>query len=151
MNATRLLVGLIALSAASAAVAAPRACTPVVEQAWIRAAPPTAMALAGYARVRNVCGHAASIVGARSAAFGSAMLHATAMTKTMSTMREAGALPVPARGELRFSPGGNHIMLMQPRAALPEGRRVRVELLLSDGRAIAADFVVRRDAPPESH
>lgn len=105
------------------------------------------MALAGYARVRDACGRAATITGARSASFGSVMLHATAMANGMSTMREAAALQVPARGELRFAPGGNHIMLMQPRRALPVGQRVRIELLLSDGRAIAADFTVRPDAP----
>lgn len=108
------------------------------------------MALAGYARIRNGCGRAVVLVGARSADFASAMMHTTAMTNGMSKMRAAGALPVPARSELRFSPGGNHLMLMQPRGALPAGRRVRIELLLADGRAIAADFVVRRDAPAQS-
>ncbi len=149
MNARRLLVGLIALLSASAAVAAPPSCAPVVDQAWIRAAPPTAMTLAAYARVRNGCARAVAIVGARSVVFGGAMLHATATTGGMSTMREATLLRVPARGDLRFAPGGNHIMLMAPHGALPEGRRVRIELLLSDGRAIAADFTVRRDAPPD--
>lgn len=148
MNARRLLVGLIALSSASAAVAAPRACLPIIDNAWIRVAPPTAMAMAGYARVRNGCGRAVSVVGARSAAFAGAMMHVTASANGMSMMREAPALRLPARGELRFAPGGNHIMLMQPRRALQEGGRVRIELLLSDGRAIAADFVVRREPPP---
>jgi copper(I)-binding protein len=150
MNARHLIMGLIALCASSAAVASPPTCAPIVDQAWIRAAPPKAMALAGYARVRDACGREATIVGARSAAFGSVMLHATATANGMSTMREAGALRVPARGELRFAPGGNHIMLMQPRRALPRGQRVRIELLLSDGRAIAADFIVQEDAPPPS-
>lgn len=148
MNARDLLLGLIALGAASAAVASPTPCAPSVDQAWIRAAPPTASALAGYARVRDTCGRAVAITGARSAAFGRVMLHATAMADGMSTMREAGSLRVPARGELRFAPGGNHIMLMQPRRALAPGQRVRIELLLADGRAVAADFTVQREAPP---
>jgi copper(I)-binding protein len=150
MNARHLVMGLIALFPASAAVASPPACAPVVDQAWIRAAPPTANALAGYARVRGACGSAVTIVGARSADFGSVMLHATSMSNGMSMMREATALRVPARGELRFAPGGSHIMLMQPRRPLPAGQRVRIALLLSDGRAIAADFIVRSDAPPAS-
>ncbi len=169
MNASHLPLGLICLLFASAAVALPAAsassnspakptksalaskakaaCLPIVDRAWIRAAPPGSEVLAGYARVRNDCAKAAAVVSARSADFGGAMLHATQRSGGMSMMREAGALEVPARGEMRFAPGGNHIMLMQPRRALKVGDHARIELVLLDGRTIAADFVVRRDAP----
>jgi copper(I)-binding protein len=39
-------------------------------------------------------------------------------------------------------------MLMQPAKPLAEGARARIRLVLADGRRIAADFVVRREAPP---
>ncbi|CAN5278674.1 hypothetical protein BH11PSE14_BH11PSE14_11700 [soil metagenome] len=169
MNASHLPPGLISLLFASAAVASPAAsaagnipakparaasaqtsaaaCLPIVDKAWIRAAPPGSEVLAGYARVRNDCAKAAAVASARSTDFGGAMLHATQQSGGMSMMREADSLEVPARGELRFAPGGNHIMLMQPRRALKAGDHARIELVLSDGRTIAADFVVRRDAP----
>src|SRR6187402_179586 len=58
MNGLRLAVGFFAALAASAAIAAPNSCLPVVEQAWIRAAPPTAQVYAAYAKLYEPCGKA---------------------------------------------------------------------------------------------
>ena len=56
MNAQLLLAGLMALLPASAAVAAESAgCLPVVENQWVRSAPPGAKTLAGYLVLRNPC------------------------------------------------------------------------------------------------
>ena len=63
-------------------------------------------------------------------------------------MRHAGDLVVPAGGELRFAPGGLHLMLMRPGRDFAEGDTVRIALVLADGRTLEAEFPVRRDAPP---
>jgi len=152
MNAKSFLLGLPLLLAASAAVAAapaePVACMPVIEGAWVRAAPPGATMFAGYATVKNQCGKPAVVVGVESMDFAEAMIHQTVVEDGVSKMRHADRLPVPAKGELRFSPGGLHLMLMQPRRALPEASRVRIRLLLADGRKVFAEYPVQREAPP---
>jgi copper(I)-binding protein len=150
MNAPSLLLGLALIASASAAVAAPppgAACQPLVEKAWIRAAPPGAMMLAGYATVRNPCPRAIAIVDVAAVDFASAMIHETLVENGVSKMRHADRLPVPARGALAFAPGGRHLMLMQPRRPLKAGERTVLTLLLADGRRLSAEFTVRRDAP----
>lgn len=150
MNAQSLLLGLALLSGASAAVAAPSpgaVCQPRIEKAWIRAAPPGAMMLAGYATVRNPCARDITIVDVAAADFAGAMIHETLVENGVSKMRHADRLPVPARGVLAFAPGGRHLMLMQPRRPLKAGDRSVLTLVLADGRRLSAGFAVRRDAP----
>ncbi len=104
--------------------------------------------LAGYAVVRNPCAGARTVTGIATAEFASAMIHETMVVDGVSKMRHAPALRVPARGELRFAPGGRHLMLMQPRRALKPGSKVRLSLVLSDGKRVSAGFLVRREPPP---
>jgi copper(I)-binding protein len=143
MNVTRLLTGLLLGAAASAAVGA-EACAPTIEAPWIRAAPPGAASLAGYLVLRNGCDAAVTVTGVESLDFGMPMIHRTTDAGGVSRMRTAGVLEVRAGGELRFAPGGLHLMLMHPKRALKEGDVARVRLVLADGRRIFAEFPVRR-------
>ena len=151
MNARHIGWGLGLLLAASAAVAAtstkPADCGLHIEQPWIRAAPPGAMMLAGYAKVSNSCATPATIVGVEGPDFGDASIHETLVENGVSRMRAAGQLTVPAHGQLLFAPGGAHLMLMEPKRMLAEGGRTALRLVLADGRKVSADFVVRRDPP----
>lgn len=114
----------------------------------MRAAPPGATTLAAYATVRNSCSRAFAITGVDATGFAMSMIHETVIRNGISTMRDAPSLSLPAHGQLIFAPGGRHLMLMNPDHAVRIGDKLRVELLLSDGRGIAADFPVRKDAPP---
>ncbi len=132
---------------ASAAVGAETACAPVIEKPWVRAAPPGAASLAGYLVLRNPCKAAVEVSGVESRDFGMPMIHRTEVVDGISRMRPAGRLVVPPGGELRFGPGGLHLMLMKPRRALAEGDQAGVRLVLADGRRVFAVFPVRREAP----
>lgn len=147
MNAPSFILGLLLLAGASAAVAKPGDCLPVAGQAWIRAAPPGATALAGYAVLRNPCAKPFVVTDVSSADFAMGMIHETVVDKGISRMRHAKSMVVPARGVLEFEPGGKHMMLMHPRRVLKEGDRVRLVLKLADRRTIDIDAVVRREAP----
>ncbi len=147
MNARTIILGLLLLGCASAAVAAQPACTPTIDKAWIRAAPPGATALAGYATVRNPCPAPTAIAKASSGDFVMAMIHETVVVDGVSQMRHVASLPLPARGELRFEPGGRHLMLMHPKRQFKVGDKVKVSLALADGRQVSADFIVAKDAP----
>ena len=103
--------------------------------------------LAGYATLRNDCPQPIAVTGVRGRDFMMAMVHETRLVSGTSTMRHAKSTPVPARGQLRFAPGGHHLMLMHPKRALPVGTIVRLELRLADGRRVPADFVVARQPP----
>lgn len=147
MNARSFILGLALLTSSSAAVAAGTACLPTVEKAWIRAAPPGATALAGYALIRNPCSTPAAITGVTSRHFVMGMVHETVVDNGVSRMRHARSLELPARGELRLEPGGRHLMLMHPRHKTREGEKIRLVIKLADGRQLQADFEVRTAAP----
>ena len=147
MNVRACLAGLLLLASPSAVVASTPDCLPKVEKAWIRAAPPGATSLAGYAIVRNDCPRAVSLGGIKGRDFVMAMVHFTRMENGVSRMRHAKSTPIPARGLVRFEPGGRHFMLMHPKRKLPEGAIARLELRLADGRRIPVDFAVRREPP----
>jgi copper(I)-binding protein len=148
MNASRLLLGLALLGAASAGVAAPTAsCLPTVEKAWIRAAPLAATTLAGYAVIRNGCDRPLILTGAKSPEFVMAQVHETRLVDGSMQMRHVKSVVLPPGAAFRFAPGQHHLMLMHPRRAMPEGKVVRIEFLLEGGRSIPADFVVRKEEP----
>lgn len=120
-----------------------------VTRAWIRAAPPGAMMLAGYFTLDKQGGHLRRLVGARSDAFGDVSIHRSVVEDGISKMRPAGALEIAPGESLIFEPGGLHLMLMSPRADVSVGRRVPIWLCFEDGddiEEIPVDFEVRRDS-----
>jgi periplasmic copper chaperone A len=50
---------------------------------------------------------------------------------------------VPANGTVAFSPGGYHVMLMQPKHAVNPGDKVVVTFELSDGSKLPITFVAK--------
>ncbi len=147
MNVLRLSMGLMLALSSSAAVGAETDCVPLIEKAWVRAAPPGASTLAGYLVLRNPCAMAVDVVDVESLDFGMPMIHRTEQVDGVSRMRPAGKLQVPAGGELRFEPNGLHLMLMKPLRPLAEGDTARLRLVLADGRRLYAEVPVRREAP----
>ena len=149
MNAHRFFLGLSLFLSASAAVAAtPTACGLAIEQPWVRAAPPGAMIMAGYAKLTNSCSKAIVVTSAVSPDFGGTSIHETVIENGVSKMRPMPHLVVPARGQVVLAPGGGHLMLMQPKRTVAEGDKMRIEFGLTDGRRVVAEFPVRREAPP---
>lgn len=149
MNASRLLPGLILALSSSAAVGAETNCLPVIEQPWVRAAPPGAGTLAAYLVLRNPCPDAVTVTDVESLDFGMPMIHRTEDVDGVSRMREAGELLLAPGDELRFQPGGLHLMMMRPLRELKEGDVARIRLVLADGRRVFAEFPVRREAPAD--
>jgi copper(I)-binding protein len=147
MNVRAVSLGLSLLILSSAAVAAEPACQPSIDKAWVRAAPPGATMMAGYAVLRNSCATPFVVDGIAAGDFAMSMIHETQIQDGVSQMRHAGLLSLPAHGQLVFAPGGRHLMLMHPKRVLKEGDKVRLTLKLAGGRDISADFIVRKDPP----
>ena len=119
----------------------------VVEQAWIRTAPPGAMMLAGYASLRNAGDAPLVVTGADSADFGSASLHQSIEETGVERMRPLGKIEIAPGVSVVFAPGGKHFMLMQPARELKSGDTVKVHISTETGEGATVEFSVRDTAP----
>ena len=144
----RLYALLIVSLAAFPAFAAGRL---VVDDAWIRAAPPGARMLAGYAKLTNAGDAPIVVTGATSAAFGDVSMHASAVDDGVAKMRPLPALTIAPGATATFEPGGRNLMLMQPAAAMPAGAKATIALTVEGGGEVAAEFVVRDGAEAGAH
>jgi periplasmic copper chaperone A len=71
-------------------------------------------------------------------------LHEMAMQEGKMVMRpKSGGFVVKAHGTHELSPGGDHLMLMQPSAPIKPGDRVSFTLTLADGRSVAFTAVAK--------
>ncbi|HEY0720989.1 MAG TPA: copper chaperone PCu(A)C [Gammaproteobacteria bacterium] len=122
----------------------------VVENAWIREAPPGARAMAGYMVVKNHGTSDKVLVGAASDAFGEVMLHRTIIEEGMAKMVHQMAITIPAKGEVTFEPNGYHVMLMAPKKPLKAGDKVEITLMFKDGETVKVVHEVRAAPAPQS-
>jgi len=109
------------------------ACDLSVTDPWIREAPPTATALAGYMVLKNSGSEDCVLTGVRAEGFKMAMLHRTVEKDGVAEMVHQETVTVPAGGQLVFKPKDYHIMLMRPQQPLDKGDSVAVTLVHDDG------------------
>jgi copper(I)-binding protein len=117
------------------------ACDLKVESAWIREAPPNAMALAGYARLSNNGTSVLKIQSFASVAFGSVEAHESLTENGVAKMRPT-AVEIPAKGSLQFAAGGKHFMLMAPKQSLKQGDVVTIDMTDATGCVTSVPFKV---------
>jgi len=110
---------------------------------WIREAPPTTTALAGYMTLSNSGSEDCVLTGARADGFGGAMLHRTEQKDDIAHMMHQDKVTIPAGEQVVFEPNGLHIMLMKPQKPLQKGDRVAVTLILESGNEHKIEFPVR--------
>jgi periplasmic copper chaperone A len=114
--------------AAMLAGAAAQACPGlVVEDGWIREAPPGAMMTAGYARLVNTGKTPLTVDGAGAAGFEGVELHHTVVEDGESRMRE-GRLEIAAGASAALAPGGWHLMLFGAARTPKAGETVQLTL-----------------------
>jgi copper(I)-binding protein len=113
-----------------------------ISDAWIRALPAPSPS-GGYFTIRNTGKSELTLIGAKSPGCGMLMLHRSKEMGGMSSMEDVSSVPVPAGGEVRFVPGGYHLMCMDPTAAIKPGGSVPVTLQFSDKTDATANFAVK--------
>ena len=118
-----------------------------VDDAWIRAAPPTAMMLAAYMKVENTSDRPRTLTGAESSFFAQVEMHNTLIKDGMAQMVHQEKVEIPARGSVEFSPGGYHFMLMAPNEPLRIGDKVDFTLSFGNGEQVVTEAEVRKATP----
>lgn len=115
----------------------------MVDNPWIREAPPMAPALGAFMVLHNHAAEPLVLVGADSAVAAEVQLHRTVMEGGMARMVHQPSIEIPAHGSLEFKPGDYHLMLMQPKRALKAGEKVEITLKFKNGSTLPATFEVR--------
>ena len=113
-----------------------------VHNGWMRVLIPSRPA-GGYFDLHNDGGTARQLVGADSPACHAVMLHRSIHESGQDRMVMVKHVEVPAHGDLRFAPGGYHLMCMAPSAAVKPGGQVPVTLRFADGASVTASFAVK--------
>ncbi len=123
-----------------------------IRDAWIRSSPPNAMMLAGYATLHNTGATPITISAVKAEGFDDTSLHETVLVGDVSQMRPMSDITIAPSESVAFTPGGKHIMLMQPTKSPKPADRVAITFSFADGGSEAAVFVVRDwPAPPVDH
>jgi periplasmic copper chaperone A len=121
------------------------------DHAWVRLAAVPGRPAAAYL-VLHGGPEAARLIAVESKAAGSSELHESMKMGPggMSGMQRLDGLDVPAGGEVRFAPGGNHVMLFGVNAQVKPGDKLPLSVRFEKGQAleIEAKVVGAGDAPP---
>lgn len=115
-----------------------------IENGWIRAAPPGAMALAGYMTISNTTDEDFVIKEASSDAFGNVMIHETVFENNTAKMQHIDALTIPAGSSVALAPHGLHLMLMMPEQAIATGDIITVTLTTDDEQTLDVPLTVKK-------
>jgi periplasmic copper chaperone A len=137
-------VFLLSIALYSAPSAFARECQPKVSQGWVRLPPGKMPMMAGFGRIVNTCPTPITIVGVKSPSFASVELHETRMVDGISKMRHLPTLRLAPDSNVVLKPGGMHLMLMKPSAALKAGSKVVIEFELAGGGRLLGEFEVRK-------
>jgi periplasmic copper chaperone A len=105
-----------------------------IENAYVRASLPATDSTAAYMTLRNADAKAVVISSLSSPAAGKVTMHSTMNHNGMLHMMGVATLTIPANGELKLSPSGNHVMLEAVTTPLIPGAEVELTLHFADGQ-----------------
>jgi periplasmic copper chaperone A len=111
----------------------------VVSHPWFRYLLPQIPA-GGFMTLHNPNDKPILLEGVRSPACGMAMLHESISSGGTERMIMVKTITVPANGDFAFSPGGYHVMCMEPRMKV--GETVPVTLLFQNAPPVTVTFPV---------
>lgn len=107
-----------------------------VEHGHINSTAPGQTVTAAYLTIRNSTGRVATVLGASSPAASSVEIHDVAVTNGVMRMRKLETLSIPVGSEVRFAPGGYHMMINGLKARLVAGQTFPVTLHFASGQSI---------------
>jgi copper(I)-binding protein len=118
-----------------------------IENAWVRAMPPSQANTAGYLTLENTGQRALRIVGAHSLPEAVVEIHSSGIVDGMMTMQAVDVVEVAPGNSVEFGPGGMHLMIMGLEKMPAPGEQVKLCLEFESASPLCADATVRK-APP---
>jgi len=117
-----------------------------LENAWVRAMPPTQHNTAGYLIFRNNGEKTVRIVGASSTPAAQVEMHNSRLKEGMMTMERVEIVEVAPGKSVEFAPGGMHLMIMGLDTMPAPGEQLRLCLELESMAPVCTAAPVRKVA-----
>jgi copper(I)-binding protein len=138
------LVGLLALCAQGSAWAHDYKAGDIeIDNVWARATAPGQSIGGGYLEIENEGKTADRLLSVQADVSESVEMHETRTTDGVSSMRGVQSVDIPAGGELKFAPGGYHIMFVKLKAPLKDGEEFPATLTFEKAGAVQVKFKVK--------
>jgi copper(I)-binding protein len=116
----------------------------MVQDPWVREAPPLSKVLAAYLVMENKGEQNRTLNGASSPTFERVEMHKTEVRDGVANMLRHHTVEIPSGGSLAFKSGGYHLMLIGPLKPLHVGDRVELSLSFTNGELIKVNADVRK-------
>lgn len=113
-----------------------------VADATIPLAPPGAMAHAAYFTLTNEGGTDRELIGVAADGYAVVHLHRSEEKDGIATMSAVDLIRLAPGQSVTFAPGGLHVMLMRPEAALHAGDSVTLTLEFANGERLSVPATV---------
>ncbi len=131
----------------SAGVLAGSADNVVVQDPYVRLAPPSAPATGAFMVLRNTGSKDVKVVKADNPVSKVTELHTHINDNGVMKMRPVPGIDIKAGGEAVLKPGSLHVMLIDLKAPMKEGEVVPITLTFEDGSTKQVDANVVRPTP----
>jgi len=135
----------------SAGVFAGAADQVVVQDPYVRLAPPNSPATGAFMVIKNNGDKDVKVVKADNTASKVTELHTHLNENGVMKMRPVASIEVKAKGEAVLKPGSLHVMLIDLKAPLKDGDTVPITLTFDDGSSKSVDAKVRPIVVPNKH
>jgi copper(I)-binding protein len=119
----------------------------VIDNAWVRAMPPTQSSTAGYLSVFNGGDSVVQIIAASSTPVADVEMHNSMEVDGLMRMERVHALSLEPGEKIDFTPGGKHLMIMGLDKMPAPGDTVELCMEFDTGQVVCAQADVRRTAP----
>jgi len=123
----------------------------VVENAWIREAPPVSRVQAAYAIFKNDAPREIELINATSPAFKKIEFHQTILENGLSKMQQQASIVISKNSQTVLEPEGMHMMLFDPVKPLVADDKVTITFEYKSGNKITANFVVKKLTGSSTH
>lgn len=118
----------------------------VIQEAWVRALPPTQPNTAAYMTIANPGSSPLTLTGACASVAGRVEIHTIREVDGLTRMEQLSSVVIPAGGRVALAPGETHLMLLNLERMPAVGESVTLCLDFSGADRICTEAAVRKSA-----
>lgn len=117
---------------------------------WARATPPSAKVGGGYLSIENTGSEPDRLVGGSTEAAERLEIHETSLSDGIMRMREkTDGVAIPASTKVELKPSALHLMLVDLKAPLKQGDKVKATLVFERAGAVTVELQVQGVGAPQ--